>query len=113
LPPQPTTPTFLATEELERYLELEAWQIKEFKQALKEADVGSEILSVGAGIDIFVYESISDSLPNSFDYILDFSGGYKIDLKGIDANTELTGDKTFTFKTSVSINAVWWSTEML
>jgi predicted transcriptional regulator len=32
--------SFLATEALERYLELEAWQIKEIKQALKEADAG-------------------------------------------------------------------------
>ena len=32
--------SFLAAEALERYLELEAWQIKEIKQALKEADAG-------------------------------------------------------------------------
>jgi predicted transcriptional regulator len=32
--------SFLASEALERYLELEAWQIKEIKQALKEADAG-------------------------------------------------------------------------
>ena len=32
--------SFLAAEPLERYLELEAWQIKEIKQALKEADAG-------------------------------------------------------------------------
>ena len=29
---------FLAAEAIERYLELEAWQIKEIKQAIKEAD---------------------------------------------------------------------------
>ncbi len=32
--------SFLASEALERYLKLEAWQIKEIKQALKEADAG-------------------------------------------------------------------------
>jgi predicted transcriptional regulator len=32
--------SFLAAEALERYLELEAWQIKEIKQALAEADAG-------------------------------------------------------------------------
>lgn len=30
--------SFLAAEAIERYLELEAWQVKEIKQALKEAD---------------------------------------------------------------------------
>lgn len=32
--------SFLAAEAIERYLEAEAWQIKEIKQALKEADAG-------------------------------------------------------------------------
>jgi RHH-type rel operon transcriptional repressor/antitoxin RelB len=32
--------SFLASEALERYLELEAWQIKEIKLALKEAGAG-------------------------------------------------------------------------
>lgn len=105
--------SFLATEALERYLELEAWQIKEIKQALKEADAGSDILFGGAGNYIFVYKSISDSLSDSFDYLLEFFGGDKIDLKGIDANTALKGDQAFTFKTSASTNAVWWNTEML
>ena len=31
---------FLAAEAIERYLEVEAWQIKEIKQAIKEADAG-------------------------------------------------------------------------
>jgi len=30
--------SFLAAEAIERYLEVEAWQIKEIKQAIKEAD---------------------------------------------------------------------------
>ena len=32
--------SYLAAEAIERYLEVEAWQIKEIKQAVKEADVG-------------------------------------------------------------------------
>jgi RHH-type rel operon transcriptional repressor/antitoxin RelB len=32
--------SFLAAEAIERYLEVEAWQIKEIKQGLKEADAG-------------------------------------------------------------------------
>ena len=32
--------SFLAAEAIERYLEVEAWQIKEIKQAIKEADAG-------------------------------------------------------------------------
>ena len=32
--------SFLAAEAIERYLDVEAWQIREIKQALKEADAG-------------------------------------------------------------------------
>ena len=32
--------SFLAAEAIERYLEVEAWQIKEIKRAIKEADAG-------------------------------------------------------------------------
>ena len=32
--------SFLAAEAIERYLEVEAWQIREIKQALKEGDAG-------------------------------------------------------------------------
>jgi len=32
------TKSFLAAEAIERYIELEAWQVKEIKAALKEAD---------------------------------------------------------------------------
>jgi RHH-type transcriptional regulator, rel operon repressor / antitoxin RelB len=32
--------SFLAAEAIERYLEVEAWQINEIKQAIKEADAG-------------------------------------------------------------------------
>jgi RHH-type transcriptional regulator, rel operon repressor / antitoxin RelB len=31
--------SYLAAEAIERYLEVEAWQIKEIKQAVKEADI--------------------------------------------------------------------------
>jgi RHH-type rel operon transcriptional repressor/antitoxin RelB len=32
--------SYLAAEAIERYLEVEAWQIKEIKQAVKEANIG-------------------------------------------------------------------------
>jgi RHH-type transcriptional regulator, rel operon repressor / antitoxin RelB len=32
--------SYLAAEAIERYLEVEAWQIKEIQQAIKEADIG-------------------------------------------------------------------------
>ena len=32
--------SYLAAEAIERYLEVEAWQIKEIKQAVKEATIG-------------------------------------------------------------------------
>jgi RHH-type transcriptional regulator, rel operon repressor / antitoxin RelB len=32
--------SYLAAEAIERYLEVEAWQIKEIKQAIKEANIG-------------------------------------------------------------------------
>jgi len=74
---------------------------------------GSDRLTGGAGNDVFIYRSASDSLPSSLDYILDFTAGDKIDLKGIDANTALAGDQAFVFKSGVSTNAVWWSDSML
>jgi predicted transcriptional regulator len=32
--------SYLAAEAIERYLEVEAWQIKEIQQAIKEANIG-------------------------------------------------------------------------
>jgi hypothetical protein len=76
-------------------------------------NIGSDTLRGGAGNDIFLYRSVNDSLPQSFDYILDFSAGDKIDLKGIDANTAVAGDQAFAFKTEATKNAVWWNSNML
>ena len=75
---------------------------------------GADTLSGGAGNDVFLYRSVSDSLPTSFDYILDFSAGDKIDLKGIDANASVAGDQAFVFSTTGgSKNAVWWDSGKL
>jgi hypothetical protein len=53
-------------------------------------------------------------LPQSFDYILDFSAGDKIDLKGIDAMTSKVGDQAFAFSTTgAKNNSVWWDSGML
>ncbi len=75
--------------------------------------LGSDQLTGGAGNDLFSFKSINESLPSSFDYILDFSAGDKIDLKGIDANTALAGDQAFSFQSAATRNAVWWNTETL
>ncbi len=75
--------------------------------------LGSDQLTGGAGNDLFSFKSINESLPSSFDYILDFSAGDKIDLKGIDANTALAGDQAFSFQSAATRNAVWWNTDAL
>jgi serralysin len=59
---------------------------------------GADRLSGGLGSDIFDYRRVSDSLPNSRDVIEDFSPGVdKIDLSGIDANSNAAGDQEFLF----------------
>jgi len=70
---------------------------------------GADTLTGGAGADIFIYRSVDDSLPTSFDNILDFSAADKIDLKGIDAMTSRAGDQAFAFsQNGAAKNAVWW-----
>ena len=40
--------SYLAAEAIERYLEVEAWQIKEIKQAVKEADNGDLLVTTNS-----------------------------------------------------------------
>jgi serralysin len=68
---------------------------------------GVDFLTGGAGNDIFVGEInatlvSSKSGPISLDVVLDFSTGDKIDLSGIDANTGIAGDQSFTLVNSAN-----------
>ena len=71
------------------------------------------MLTGGHGADLFVFTSVTDSLPGMADLITDFSGksaysvgrngksqltggeGDKIDLSAIDANVRTSGDQAF------------------
>lgn len=56
---------------------------------------GNDVLSGGLGNDTFVFETAYEAKG---DTITDFvHGADKIDLRGIDANTRVTGDQMFTF----------------
>ena len=64
---------------------------------------GADVLEGGTGTDIFAFVSASDSTPSATDRILDFgaplktSGGDRIDLSAIDANTGVSGNQAFVF----------------
>lgn len=70
---------------------------------------GVDFLTGGAGNDIFVGEInatkvASKSGPISLDVVLDFAKGDMIDLSGIDANTAVAGDQSFTLVNSANPN---------
>jgi serralysin len=57
---------------------------------------GKDIISTGAGRDRIVYETVTDSLPQSRDYILDFTPGEDvIDLSAIDAVSGTAANDAF------------------
>lgn len=63
---------------------------------------GIDYLTGGAGADIFIAEMTSTKTATkvgllSFDVVLDFAAGDRIDLSGIDANALIAGDQAFTF----------------
>ena len=59
---------------------------------------GADILTGGAGADVFVFTSVSHSRGTTVDTITDFQSGIDdIDLRGIDANTAVSGDQAFRF----------------
>jgi Ca2+-binding RTX toxin-like protein len=78
---------------------------------------GSDTLQGGLGNDVFDYNSIEDSKSDlgieliiGMDLILDFVSNFDlVDLSGIDANTNASGDQTFTFNnTTAKANSVWY-----
>jgi hypothetical protein len=60
--------------------------------------VGSDTMTGGSGSDTFRFVGVGDSSGIDSDRISDFVSGIdKIDLGGIDADRDLTGDQSFTF----------------
>jgi serralysin len=60
--------------------------------------IGRDVLSGGGGADTFVFASVSHSRGASVDTIKDFvRGSDRIDLRGIDANTKVSGNQAFSF----------------
>ncbi len=59
---------------------------------------GKDILTGGAGADTFLFDAITDSLPDAKDRVMDFNSGEGdlLDFSGIDANAALEGDQAFT-----------------
>ncbi len=61
--------------------------------------LGSDTLNGGIGNDTFDYNAVTDSQvgDGNRDLIQDFTAGDKIDLKDIDANSNLANDQAFSF----------------
>jgi serralysin len=59
---------------------------------------GVDVLSGGTGADLFVFKSRNETASGARDIIQDFvSGTDKIHLRGIDANTKISGNQAFSF----------------
>jgi serralysin len=59
---------------------------------------GRDILTGASGRDTFVFQSISESRGSARDVIKDFTrGADRVDLRNIDANTEVSGNQAFSF----------------
>jgi Ca2+-binding RTX toxin-like protein len=65
--------------------------------------LGQDTLTGGAGNDIFKFNSLAE-IGSDFPYekITDFATGDKINLAGVDANSNLAGDQAFTFLGALS-----------
>ncbi|WP_413220032.1 M10 family metallopeptidase C-terminal domain-containing protein [Tritonibacter mobilis] len=72
---------------------------------------GADLLYGGNGDgseDTFLFSSVNDSQAGQRDVVFGFvSGVDAIDLKGIDANANLSADQNFTYSSSASANSVW------
>ncbi|PZV40419.1 hypothetical protein B5V02_00815 [Mesorhizobium kowhaii] len=63
-----------------------------------EGGAGADVLMGGYGADKFQFQSTGDTAPESPDTINDFVHGLdRIDLRLIDANTNISGDQEFSF----------------
>ena len=63
-----------------------------------QGDTGRDTLYGGAGDDLFVFRAVNESSRSAPDIIADWGNGHdRIDLSGIDANTRVSGDQSFTW----------------
>ena len=60
-----------------------------------EGGLGSDRLTGGQGSDIFRFRSVAESRLGDEDLITDLSGGDRIDLSALDADTNTAGDQAF------------------
>jgi hypothetical protein len=58
---------------------------------------GGDTMNGGGGNDVFIYNSTAESTAASFDKILSFGSGDRIDLSGIDANSGTAENDSFAF----------------
>jgi len=72
---------------------------------------GRDLLKGAAGADVFVFTSLNDSSKAAPDAIQDFASGVDfVDLRGIDANSGVTGNQAFVFNSGPSgAGALWFS----
>lgn len=70
-------------------------------------DLGVDLLYGGQGADTFYYRTVGESVAGATDIIGDFTRahGDKINLSGIDANTNLGGDQAFSFIGSAAFSS--------
>ena len=63
--------------------------------------LGADTITTGGGPDKIDYQAVADSATGSSDLITDFNAaGDVLDLSGIDANTTIAGDQSFTLYSS-------------
>lgn len=72
-----------------------------------EGGLGRDVLVGGTGRDVFDFDKAIDSTVTASgrDTIADFSGGDRIDVSGIDADTSRAANQSFTFIGSEAFNA--------
>jgi Ca2+-binding RTX toxin-like protein len=70
--------------------------------------LGADVLRGGGDNDLFIYTDKAESglVAGSYDTILDFTTGDRIDLTAIDANTTLASNQAFTFIGTATFSGV-------